>query len=52
METEAYCLEIRIKRLWLQDRNRDTDIENGVVTIAWEGEDRMSWESNNDIYHR
>ena len=47
METEAYCLEIRIKRLWLQDRNRDTDIENGYGDNVGRGESGL-WDRLGD----
>ena len=34
----------------MQGRNRDTDVENGHVDTAEEGEGKMNWESWIDIY--
>ena len=34
----------------MQGRNRDTDIENGHVDTAGEGEGGMNWETSIDIY--
>ena len=34
----------------MQGRNGDTDIENGLMDIAGEGEGGKNWESIIDIY--
>ena len=34
----------------LQGRNRDTNIDNGLVDTVGEGEGGTSWESSLDIY--
>ena len=34
----------------VQGRNRDADIEDGLVATAGEGEGGMNWESSIDIY--
>ena len=35
---------------YLQGRNRDADVENGLVDTVGEGEDGASWESSIDIW--
>ena len=35
---------------YLQGRNRDADIENGLVDTAGEGEDGMNWECSIETY--
>ena len=40
------------KKAWphFQGRNRDSDIEDGLVDTAGEGEARTNWESSTGIY--
>ena len=35
---------------YLQGRNRDTDVENGLADTAEEGEDGTNWENSFEIY--
>ena len=34
----------------MQGRNRDADVENGLVDTEGEGESGLNWESSTDIY--
>ena len=35
---------------YLQGRNKDADLENGIVDAAGEGDSGMNWEGSADIY--
>ena len=34
---------------YLQSRNADADIENGLMDVAWEGNTGTKWQSSSDI---
>ena len=50
--TNAYIWSLKKNSWWTysQRRNGDTDIENGLVDTAGEGEVRTNWESSTDIH--
>ena len=52
IHVDAYVENLEKQYWWtyLQGRNRDTDVENGLVDTEGEGESGLSWESSIDKY--
>ena len=46
---DAYIENLE-KQYYLRGRNRDADVENGLVDTEGEGESGLNWESSIDIY--
>ena len=38
------------EKAYFQGKNRDPDVENGLVDSAREGEDGVNWESSIEMY--